>query len=587
MSTLEILNNLRQKIKQAGLEGLIIPHSDEFQNETLPPESKRLFYVTGFDGSAGLCIVLLENAALFVDGRYTLAAKSAINTNLFSLLPWSQESIQDFLKVNLKKGAVLGIDPWCVSENEFEGLKNLGEKENINLKMLLPSLLDDVWKERPLPSLKKSFLWDDNNAGESTVLKRLRISKLLKEEKVEGLYIASPASLNWLLNIRGYDVPYTPLALATGILYQQGNLDVFIECEKVPSFFQDHFGPEVRFLERNQLESILSKWVQKIWYDPAHTPVALREILQKGGWVHKPDPCILEKACKTPQEIRGMQACHRRDGQAMVQFLYWLETQDLKLISEIEAASQLKLFRETLPLYHSLSFETISAVGEHAAIVHYRPSLEHDKLLSEGDLYLVDSGGQYLDGTTDITRTILLKGKNASTHIKEIFTYVLKGHIALASVKFPKGTTGLQLDILARQFLWQKGLDYAHGTGHGVGSFLSVHEGPQNISKRQSSAVPLIPGMVVSNEPGYYEENAFGIRIESLLLVTKTQDPNFYGFETLTLVPIDRNLILKDLLTSSEITWLNQYHACVFEELFKTLNAESCAWLKDATRPLD
>ncbi|MBS0186217.1 MAG: aminopeptidase P family protein [Proteobacteria bacterium] len=592
MSTPQIIDALRKKLEQENLDGFIIPHGDAFRNEFLPPESKRLYYITGVDTSAGLGIILKDTAALFVDGRYKLAAKAEIDLELFSVFPLSYEDIQQYLKTHFKAGMKLGIDSWTVSVKEFEKLENISKLLNIHLMRITPNLIDLIWKDKPTPSPSQAFLWEDHYAGESTFSKRLRISDFLKKEKVDAFYISLPESLNWLLNIRGNDVPFTPLLLATGILYQDGHMEIFTNLQKIPSLFLKQFNPSVQFLEMDQLETSLikiSKSQQKIWYDPHHTPMAILDILNSTDVLLFPadDPCLLEKALKNPTEISGMRKAHQRDGYAIVQFLSWLETQELdQELSEIKAAQKLTSFRQHLPLYHSLSFEVISAVGSNGAIVHYHAKEGCDKILSSGKLYLVDSGAQYLDGTTDITRTVLLGKEALFPEAKEAFTRVLKGHIALASIKFPKGTTGHQLDILARQFLWEKGLNYAHGTGHGVGAFLSVHQAPPSISHRLSSLLPLEEGMIVSNEPGYYKENAFGIRIESLLLVVPSEWKEFYEFETLTLVPIDKKLILKELLTPAELNWLNLYHQRVFEKLSPELSFEEKEWLKNATEPL-
>ncbi len=593
MSSSKILTALREKLKHENLNGLIVPHGDEFQNEFLPPDSKRLCYITGVDTSAGLAIILMEQAALFVDGRYLLAAKEAVNPELFSVLSWSSENVQKFLEGHLKKKMTLGVDPWTLTAQDMEGFKNISKVLDIHLTSLSFNPIDVIWEERPHPSLKEAFLWPDHYAGESTLSKRVRISETLKKKGADAFYIGLPESLNWLLNIRGKDTLFTPILLATGILYKDARLDVFTNLEKIPSSFSSHFGPTVQFLEKDQLEkslSMLSKMVQKIWYDPHSTPDAILELrgLKKESLFAQKDPCLFAKAVKNPTEILGMQHAHQRDGLAVVRFLSWLEDEKngLHTISETKAAQKLTSFREQLPLYHSLSFDVISAMGSNGAIIHYHAKEGQDKTLACGDLYLVDSGGQYLDGTTDITRTILLRKSSSLPEMKEAFTRVLKGHIALASVKFPKGTTGGQLDVLARQFLWEKGLNYSHGTGHGVGAFLSVHQSPPSISQRPTASAPLDLGMIVSNEPGYYKEDAFGIRIESLLLVKPSEVEGFYQFETLTLVPIDKKLILEELLTVAEKDWINLYHNTVFESLAPDLNPTEKQWLKEATEAL-
>ncbi len=585
------LRSLREILLKENLQGFILPHGDEFQNEFLPPESRRLSYATGFDGSAGLAIVLPHCAALFVDGRYTVAAKEHVDPTLFSTLTWSSHTIETFLRQNCHKQDVLGFFSETMTHQDFELYTQITQPLHLTLRPLFTNHIDTIWKSRPVSFPKEGFLHNEKYTGEAHTSKRKRIAELLKKEGVEALYSGSSENINWLLNIRGHDLSYTPLLCATALLYQNGEIDVFTDLRKIPSSFASHFGPGVRFHETASFSSILSqlKHPFKLWIDPSHTSFGTHHLLEEMKCIvtQKEDPIFWAKALKNTTEIQGMMTCHKRDGCALVRFLSWLEDHvPSASLTELKAQEKIIALRQELDLYFSESFTPISAVNEHAAIVHYHAQSETNTPLQKGNLYLLDSGGQFFDGTTDVTRTVLLgKDATAKKEIKEMFTRVLKGHIALAQTHFPKGTAGFQLDVLARQFLWEEGRDYPHGTGHGVGSFLAVHEKPQRISKLGNS--PLELGMVLSNEPGYYHENAFGIRIENLMLVIPSpENPSFYTFKTLTLAPIDQNLILPDLLNNSEKEWLNTYHKRVWKEISPHLDMKEKEWLQKATRPL-
>ena len=582
------LHNLRTLMDHENLSGFIVPHGDEFQNEFLPLSSERLQFLTKFDGSAGLAIILKDTAALFIDGRYTLAAKGQIDEQAFALLPWCLENIQIFLKSNLLENMILGFDPWTLTEFEFSSLNSVCQPLKIHLKSLSFNPVDAIWTDRPSFPSSKAFLHEEAYSGETSLSKRTRLGTEIQNAGAEALYIGLPESLNWLLNIRGEDVPYTPLSLCTGILHQDASVDVFTNLNKISPSLQKSLGENIRFHESQELEQILKSLKGLIWIDSTRAPLAVLNLIKtsKTDLLIKQDPCLLPKAIKNTIEIEGIRMAHKKDAKALIQFFKILDdliSQNVP-ITEIEAAKKLDHLRQEMPHCWGPSFETISAVGSNAAIVHYHPSLTSNHPLTKNTVYLVDSGGQYFEGTTDVTRTIFLGG-SPPFHLKEAFTRVLKGHIALATIKFPHGTTGHQLDVLARQFLWEKGLDYDHGTGHGVGSFLGVHEGPQNISKRASST-PLLPGMILSNEPGFYKSNDFGIRIENLVLVIpwKDGDRPFYAFETLTLVPFDQSLILVDLLTPFEKDWINQYHKRIFEELQEDLDSKTQQWLRTATQ---
>lgn len=585
------LQNLRELFECHHLSGVIVPHGDEFQNEFLPPSSQRLHFLTGFDGSAGLALALIDDAALFIDGRYTLAAKDQVDEREFSIYPWTFENIQNFLKSNLIPNMQIGFDPWTITERDISSFNSICDPLGIFLKPLSFNPIDTIWTSRPSLPSSQAFLHENSYAGETSISKRHRLCLELQKESADALYISLPESLNWLLNIRGEDVPYTPLSLCTGILHKDTSLDVFIDLNKLSPSVQQSLGQKVRFYEPTYLGERLRSLKGIIWIDDTKAPLAVLTLLRTSDkkLLIKQDPCLLAKALKNPTESEGMRIAHKKDAKALIQFLKTLDDQILQNVSltESDAAQTLDLLRQKNSNYISPSFETISAAGSNAAIVHYHPNKISANLLEKNTLYLVDSGGQYFEGTTDVTRTIFLGKEPAQCTLKEAFTWVLKGHIALATIKFPHGTTGHQLDVLARQFLWKQGLEYDHGTGHGVGSFLAVHEGPQSISKR-SSSTPLLPGMILSNEPGFYKPNEFGIRIESLVLVIpwKETDRPFYAFETLTLVPFDRKLILTELLTQEEKLWVNQYHKHIFDELQKDLEPEMRAWLKGATQPL-
>lgn len=588
------LQNLRTLLEHDNLDGFILPHGDEFQNEYLPAASERLRFLTGFNGSAGLALILKDSAALFIDGRYTLAAKEQVDEHVFSLFPWTFENIKNFLNSHLEPGMTLGFDPWTMTELDLSTFNAACDPLEIHLNPMTFNPVDAIWNDRPSLPSSIAFPHEDIYSGETCPSKRTRLSLEIQKEGADALYISLPESLNWLLNIRGEDVPYTPFSLCTGILHRDASVDVFINLNKIPSSLQKSLGPEIRLHDPKELVQTLKTFKGLIWIDPARTPYAVLDLLKPHARIlAKQDPCLMAKALKNTTEIEGMRTAHKKDAQALIQFLKILDdhiSQNISL-TESKAAQILDHQRYQMSNCVGPSFETISAVGSNGAIVHYHPSSTSDHVLTKNTSYLVDSGGQYYEGTTDVTRTIFLRDSlenpKVNHDLKEAFTRVLKGHIALASIKFPKGTTGHQLDALARQFLWEQGLDYDHGTGHGVGSFLSVHEGPQGISKR-SSTIPLTPGMILSNEPGFYKEHHFGIRIESLVLVVPWQegDRPFYAFETLTLVPIDKNLILVDLLTLQEKNWINNYHERIFNEIYQNLDIKTQDWLKEATRPL-
>ena len=588
----ERLGQLRKELAGRGLDGFIVPRADEHQGEYVPPRGQRLAWLTGFTGSAGLAIVLRDRAALFVDGRYTLQAGAQVDTGLFEIHHLIEEPPAEWAATALQPGAVLAYDPWLHTPHDMERFRGGAETAGAVLCAVPENPLDRVWSEQPASPIAPVMPHPERFAGESAQSKRARLGCALQEEGVAAVVLTMPESIAWLLNLRGGDVPHTPLPLSFAILRQDGTVALFIDRRKLVFGIERHLGNEVTIEPPERLGPAIDALAAeggRVQVDPATTASWIFDRLQAaGGKIYRAaDPCLLPKACKNATEIDGTRAAHRRDGAALTRFLAWLMREAPKgALSEIAASDKLEDFRREGEHFRDLSFPTISGAGSNGAIVHYRATPETEKRLEPGSLYLLDSGAQYLDGTTDVTRTIAIG--EPSAEMRDRFTRVLKGHIALALAHFPKGTTGTQLDAFARRALWQKGLDYDHGTGHGVGSYLGVHEGPQRISKAPN-AQPLLPGMIVSNEPGYYKTGAYGIRIENLVLVQPAEGPGdreMLGFETLTLAPIDRNLIDPSLLDEDEIAWLDAYHARVRETLTPLVDPETARWLAAVTEPI-
>jgi Xaa-Pro aminopeptidase len=584
---------LREELAARGLEGFIVPRADEHQGEYVPPAGQRLAWLTGFTGSAGLAIVLAERAALFVDGRYTLQAAQQVDTALFEIHHLVDEPAGKWLGTALKPGMVVGYDPWLHTPHEVERFRVGAEKAGASLAAVETNPLDKVWAGRPPAPLAPVVPHPDAFAGESAEAKRSRLGRALAEEGVAAAVLTMPESIAWLLNIRGGDVPHTPLPLSFAIFREDGSVTLFIDRRKLAPGLDRHLGNAVAIEPPEQLGPALEALASsggRVQVDPGSAAAWVFDRLQQAGGriYYATDPCLLPKACKNPVELSGTRAAHRRDGAAVTRFLAWLAQEAPKGdLREIAASDRLETFRRAGEHFRDLSFPTISGAGSNGAIVHYRAMPETEKRLEPGTLYLLDSGAQYLDGTTDITRTIAIGRPTAE--MRDRFTRVLKGHIALATARFPKGTTGAQLDAFARRGLWQAGLDYDHGTGHGVGSYLSVHEGPQRISKAPN-AQPMLPGMIVSNEPGYYKTGEYGIRIENLVVVQPWErdgrERDMLCFETLTLAPIDRALIDLDLLEEEEIAWLDAYHARVRAEIGPLVDPDTARWLGAATAPL-
>jgi Xaa-Pro aminopeptidase len=585
------LKLLRERLAADGLAGFIIPRADEHQGEYVPLCGQRLAWLTGFTGSAGMAVVLKERAAIFVDGRYTLQAGAQVDGQAFEIHHLIDEPPATWLATAAAKGDIIGYDPWLHTPQDVERLKAGVERAGATLRAVEQNPLDQVWEGRPAAPLAPVFAQPETFAGESAADKRARIGKVLVENGAASAVLTMPESIAWLLNIRGGDVPHTPLPLSFAVAKADGAVTLFIDRRKFVPGLDRHLGNAVTIEAPDRLGAALGALAKegRVQVDPASAASWVFDRLgASGAQIHRAaDPCMLPKACKNAVELAGTREAHRRDGAAVTRFLAWLAGEAPKGgLREIAASDRLEAFRKEGQYFRDLSFPTISGAGSNGAIVHYRASPETEKALEPGMLYLLDSGAQYLDGTTDITRTIAIG--TPSAEMRENFTRVLKGHIALATARFPKGTTGTQLDGFARRALWQKGLDYDHGTGHGVGSYLSVHEGPQRISKAPN-AQPLLPGMIVSNEPGYYKTGAYGIRIENLIVVQpagEADERETYCFETITLAPIDRTLVARDLLDRDEAAWFDAYHARVRATIGPLVDDETGAWLEQATAPI-
>ncbi len=585
---------LRAELLRQQLTGFVVPHTDEYQNEYLPPCAERLAWLTGFTGSAGTAIVLRGEAAMFVDGRYTLQVADQVDEKIFSLHNSGETSPHEWLSLRATPTDRIGYDPWLHTPHDLERFQKAIDRVGAHLVPCSSNPVDCVWHDRPQKPLGLIKPHLPEFSGQSSRGKREIIGRKLSEDRIDAAVITAPDSIAWLLNIRGSDVPHTPLPLCRAILYATGRVALFVDPHKITPGLQAHLGPEISLVSPEGFESALQKLGtdnNRVLCDPAKTNSWIFTTLTQSGacLLHKDDPCVLPKACKNPVEIAGAFAAHQRDGVAMCQFLAWLAREAPKgHVTELEAAEYLDACRRKQAMWEDCSFPTISGAGSNGAIVHYHSTPETNRRLEPGTLYLVDSGGQYLDGTTDITRTLAI-GSPSDEH-RDRYTRVLQGHIALATARFPEGTTGSQLDALARAPLWAVGLDYDHGTGHGVGSFLGVHEGPQRIGKA-ANAIALKPGMIVSNEPGYYKPGAYGIRLENLVAVVKdesftTSTRPFLAFDTLTIVPFDRALIAADVLSLQERQWVDTYHARVWECLQSEVDTDTRVWLEQATPPL-
>jgi Xaa-Pro aminopeptidase len=583
------LTLLRTELARRNLDGFIVPRSDEHQGEYVPPSAQRLAWLTGFTGSAGAAVVLKDRAAFFTDGRYTLQAAAEVDGRAFELLHLVDAPPTQWIETNLPAGARLGYDSWLHTPDGVARLKESCEKAGGELVAVEGNPLDAVWRDRPAPPTAPITPHSTALAGQSAQEKRMAIADTLSKDHLDAAVLTAPDSIAWLLNVRGGDVPYTPLPLSFALIHADGRVSWFVDQRKLTPGLKEHLGNGVEIAEPDGFGPALDELAEKrVRLDHGTAPAWVRDrlVAAKAKVARGADPCQLPKACKNRVELQGTRDAHRRDGVALAGFLAWLaEVAPKGGLGEIAVADKLESFRAKGAHFRGLSFPTIAGAGPNGAIVHYRASPATERKIEPGQLFLLDSGAQYEDGTTDVTRTIAIGPAGAEERRR--FTLVLKGHIALALARFPGGTTGSQLDALARRALWEEGLDYDHGTGHGVGSFLGVHEGPQRIAKTPSSQ-PLLPGMIVSDEPGYYKTGAYGIRIENLVAVKEDgraegSDKPWLAFETLTLAPIDLALVERDLLTSAERDWLNAYHARVRSEIGPLVDAATAKWLEKAT----
>ena len=585
---------LRTELARRGLTGFIVPRSDRHQNEYVPACEQRLAWLTGFTGSAGIGIVLMERAILFVDGRYTLQAHEQADTSLFAIEHLIETPPHRWIEENLAAGDRLGYDPWLHTVEAAERLEKACAAAGAKLIAIEPDLIDLVWADRPAAPLGAVTLHDVRFAGEDPGEKLARIRAELTKLRADALIVSDPHAGAWTFNIRGADVAHTPLPLAFAIVAQAGRPSLYIDGRKLSQDVRSRLETLADVREPSEFAPALETLGRRkatVRLDQATAADALaRLITSHGGKVTRGAcPIALMKAVKNEVEIAGARAAHIRDGAAVTRFLAWFDREAPGgKLTEIDAVAALESFRRETGLLKDISFPTIAAAGPDGAIVHYRVTRATNRRISPGDLFLIDSGGQYEDGTTDVTRTVVVGEPTAE--MRDRFTPVLKGHIAVARALFPEGTTGAQLDSFARQFLWAQGLDFDHGTGHGVGSYLSVHEGPARISKLGATA--LKPGMILSNEPGYYKSGAYGIRIENLLLVVRAApvagaEKPLNAFETLTLAPIDRRLIAAEMLTPEEAAWLDGYHARVRDTLSPLVESETRTWLAAATRALE
>lgn len=583
------LSALRNALAAQGLDGFVVPLTDEHMSEYVGDYAQRLGWLTGFGGSAGSAVVLGDKAAIFTDGRYTLQVREQVSSEDYAYIPVPQDSVAGWLGRETAAGQRIGYDPWLHTRQQVADMTAALADRDAELVAVAANPIDAVWTDRPAPSPAVLSVQEDAVAGESSAAKRARIGEWLAEQRADAVVLSALDSIAWALNVRGTDVAHTPVALSYAIVHADGETDLFVAPEKITPEVRAHLGNAVRLHERSAFESYLTGFTGKrVVADPERAVAAIAQALEAGGAkvLALRDPVVLTKAIKNPAEVAGHRAASVRDGAAMVRFLRWVESECPKGgQTELSAAARLLACREATGLLKDTSFSTISATGAHGASPHYHVTEESNAAIELGQLFLIDSGGQYQDGTTDITRVMPIG--QPSDEMRDRFTRVLKGHIGLATAVFPDGTLGGHLDSLARRPLWEVGLDYAHGTGHGVGAYLSVHEGPQRIAAPNypggAAMEPLRAGMMLSNEPGYYKAGEYGIRIENLVLVEPREiagaDRDMLGFETLTLCPIERTLIVPELLTAGERDWLNAYHARVAEILAPELEGAERDWL--------
>ena len=583
---------LRAELKRRRLDGFVVPRADRYQNEYVPPCAERLAWLTGFTGSAGVAIVLADRAAIFVDGRYLVQVREEVDTAAFAVEHLTEHPPTAWIEENLPAGAKLGYSPWLHTVDGAERLAKAAEAAGASLVAVTDNPLDPLWQKRPQPPLGAVVLHDLRYAGEDAAAKLARVRDALTK-RADVLIVCDPQAVSWLFNIRGNDVPHVPVVLAFATVPRAGRPAIYIEPRKLGGAARERLDMLGTVRSPGDFEddlAALGKAGRAAMLDPASCPDAIARAVSEsgGGIIRAADPIAPMKAVKNAAEVAGARTAQRRDGASVTRFLAWFDAEAPRgMLTEIDAVEALETCRRDSGLLKDISFPTIAGAGPDGAIVHYRVTKRSNRRIAPGELFLIDSGGQYEDGTTDITRTVAVGAPDAD--MRKTFTLVLKGHIAIARAVFPDGTTGAQLDPLARQFLWRDGLDFDHGTGHCVGSYLSVHEGPARISKLGTA--PLKRGMILSNEPGYYRAGAYGIRIENLLLVTAATpvadaDKPLNAFETLTLAPIDRRLVEPSLMTAEEIAWLDDYHAGVRASLTPLLDEKTRAWLGSACAPL-
>ncbi|MBB3764559.1 aminopeptidase P family protein [Sphingomicrobium lutaoense] len=591
------LQALRTQLKSDNLDGFVVPLTDEHMSEYVGSYAKRLSWLTGFDGSAGAAAVLPEDAAIFTDGRYTIQVRAQVDGDLYSYESVPDTSIAEWLRANAPEGGRIGYDPWLHTQAWVKQASKALEARGAKLIPVERNPIDAIWVDRPEPSRAHLVTYDEKLAGRSSADKRHEIADWLEKEGADAAVLAALDSIAWTFNVRGADVSHTPVALAYALVGKDGTADLFVNPEKITDEVRQHLGNGVRVHDRDAFESFLQTEMKgkSVAVDPERSVAAIEQALVAGGAkvIARRDPAVLPKAIKNEAEQEGHRQAQLRDGAVIAKFLKWLEEEAPKgELDELAVAARLYDLREATGALKDISFDTISGAGPNGALPHYRVDEKSNRRLEMNSIYLVDSGGQYLDGTTDITRTVIIG--EPTDEVRDRFTRVLKGHIAIARARWPEGISGGRLDSFARQYLWEAGLDYGHGTGHGVGAFLAVHEGPQRISPPGGAYAgtdePLRAGMILSNEPGYYKAGEYGIRIENLVLVKEIDVPGaekqVLGFETLTFAPIDRRLIDVSMLTDEERQWVDDYHAETLEKIGPSLEGEEREWLERQCAPL-
>ena len=574
------LSNLRTQMKLKGLDGYLVPRADFFQGEYVAPHDERLAFLTGFSGSAGFCCVFMKKAAIFIDGRYRIQVKQEVS-NSYEIVHWPEKKLWDWLKDNISNG-IIGYDPDLHTSSEIELLEKNLRNDSITLSKT-DNLIDIIWTKQP--PCKNNYILEHKHeyAGKKSLVKCQDITKILINEEQQQCVLTDPESISWLLNIRGNDVPRIPVVQACAIINSVGQVDLFIDLNKLKHYSLENL-PHVKTHPFSNFKNHLRELVGTTRIDYQKTPISIKDCI--ANYVFCEDPCILPKAIKNPTELKGTRKAHYRDGIAVISFLAWLDCQIPGEFTEIDAVTKLENLRQNHPDFRDISFDTIAGSGPNGALPHYRVTNKTNRKIQNSEILLVDSGAQYFDGTTDITRSISIG--NPSLEQKKFYTLVLKGMISISRLRFPRGLSGRDIDALARVPLWSIGHDYDHGTGHGVGVYLSVHEGPQRISKANNEI--LREGMIVSNEPGFYRESSFGIRIENLLIVRRAPDLNngskrqMLTFETLSFAPFDRKLIQRDILNSEEIKWIDDYHQNILTKI--KAPKDDLSWLEKATRPL-